>query len=231
MTARYICIEGTEGVGKTTQTQKLVDYLRSKGHKVLHTKEPGTLHAPLTMELRGIMLDAKHEGELTKLSRELISQAIRSIHLEKVIVPALNEYDYIVQDRGILSGYAYGMACGNSYDRLSYLASELIEDSGLETCAEMLYDDVVYLTGNVKKGLNKAISSKQEFEAGDAIEMKGLPFMEQVNKNMRELSEDFDAKEVNTDAPVDELFDEIMDSKTIDEVFSEILKKLKLEIE
>lgn len=217
MVARYIVLEGCEGVGKTTMTQKLVDHLRSKGHKVLQTKEPGSPHAPLSMELRNIMLNAKYEGELTKLARELISQAIRSIHLEKAIVPALKEYDFIVQDRGMLSGYAYGTACGNSYKRIDELMSYVIEDSNFETCPELIYDDVVYLTGDVKKGLDNATSSKQEFEAGDAIEMKGLSFMEQVNKNMLDLSEDFDAREIK------------VDGKTIDEVFNEMLDTLKLE--
>jgi dTMP kinase len=103
-TAKYICFEGTEGSGKSTQTQKLVDYLRSKGYKVLQTKEPGTPLSPLTMELRKIMLDSQYESQLTMTARELISQAIRSIHLERVVIPALSEYDYIIQDRGILSG-------------------------------------------------------------------------------------------------------------------------------
>jgi len=216
MKARYICIEGTEGVGKTTQTQKLVDHLRSKGFRVLQTKEPGTSHAPLTMELRGIMLNAKYDKELTKLSRELVSQAIRSIHLEKVIVPAFTEYDFIVQDRGLLSGYAYGMACGNSFERLDNLISEILTDADIDSCPELLYDDVVYLTGDVRSGLDKAMSSKQEFEAGDAIEMKGLSFMEQVNSNMRDLSEEFGTKNV------------CVDGKNIDEVFGEIIKQLSL---
>src|SRR5271167_1025736 len=120
--ATYICLEGTEGVGKTTQTQKLVDHLRAKGCKVLQTKEPGTAHAPLTMQLRGIMLDKQYDEQLTAPARELISQAIRSIHLEKVVFPALSEYDFIVQDRGILSGLAYGTACGNDEKTINFLA-------------------------------------------------------------------------------------------------------------
>jgi hypothetical protein len=74
----------------------------------------------------------------------------------------------------------------------------------------------VYLTGDVRKGLLKAMSSKQEFEAGDAIEMKGISFMEQVNKNMREYSDWFEAKAVS------------VDGKSIDQVFEEMLKALDL---
>ena len=120
--AQYIVFEGTEGVGKTTQTQKLVDYLKVQGFSVFHTKEPGTVHSPLTMQLRGIMLDNQYDDQLTQNARELVSQAIRSIHLEKVIRPAMNKYDFIVQDRGILSGLAYGEACGNDIGWLETLA-------------------------------------------------------------------------------------------------------------
>lgn len=214
--ARYICVEGTEGVGKTTQTQKLVDHLREKGFKVLQTKEPGTNHAPLTMMLRGVMLDAQYDGQLTRPARELISQAIRSIHLENVIKPALAEYDFIVQDRGILSGLSYGEACGNTYEWLEDLVYEVLPP-GIADDPYTLYDSVVYLTGDVRKGLETALSSKQEFTAGDSIEKKGLTFMEKVNTNMQEYASIFGASEIS------------VDGKSIDKVFSEILNALKLE--
>jgi len=35
---KYIVLEGVEGVGKTTQVQKIVDYLKSKGFKVFTYK-------------------------------------------------------------------------------------------------------------------------------------------------------------------------------------------------
>src|ERR1051325_7658731 len=169
MKARYICFEGTEGVGKTTQTQKLVDYLREKGYKVLQTKEPGTPLAPLTMQLRGIMLDKQYDDQLTAPARELISQAIRSIHMDKVIVPALLQYDFIIQDRGVLSGLSYGSACGNDIDRLISL-SEYVTESAREHLNDGIYDDIIYLKGDISVGLKKALSAKQEFAKGDAME-------------------------------------------------------------
>jgi dTMP kinase len=216
--AYYICVEGTEGVGKTTQTQKLVDHLRSLGYKVLQTKEPGTPHSPLTMELRNIMLNAKYEPEITTHARELVSQAIRSIHLEKVIKPALNEHDFIVQDRGILSGLAYGAACGNDIDWLIECTRHLAPDHiPLNGGYISLYDKVILLKGNVEKGLNTAISSKKEFEAGDAIELRGLSFMNHVNKNMSNYATMFYTSEIN------------VDGKNIEEVFQQILSAIEME--
>ena len=214
--AVYICLEGTEGVGKTTQTQKLVDHLRSRGHKVLQTKEPGTAHAPLTLQLRAIMLDKQYDEQLTAPARELVSQAIRSIHIEKVIIPALTEYDYIVQDRGILSGLAYGTACGNDVELLATLANYVITPANGLT-AEGVYDCIIYLRGDTSAGLKKALQAKQEFATGDAMESRGDSFMQAVSSNMDEMSEAFNTTAIS------------VDGKNIDEVFQEILRALKLE--
>jgi dTMP kinase len=221
MKAKYICFEGTEGVGKSTQTTKLVEFLRSKGYKVLQTKEPGTPHSPLTMMLRGIMLDLKHDAELTKTARELISQAIRSIHLERVIMPAMSQYDFIVQDRGLLTGYAYGFACGNRITDIENMSSMVVYNSSLSLDVankESIYDSVIYLKGDVQKALHNAISSKKEFETGDAMEAKGAQFFENVSWYMDILSDNFNAVKID------------IDNKTIDEVHNEVLINLGLGI-
>lgn len=213
--AVYICFEGTEGVGKTTQTQKLVDYLRAQGFKVLQTKEPGTPHAPLTMQLRGIMLDKQYDDQLTAPARELVSQAIRSIHMEKVIMPAMGEYDYIIQDRGVLSGLAYGSACGNAIEDLSFLAA-YVTDPAMAVLNDGIYDSIIYLRGDTSAGLKKALEAKQEFAAGDAMEAKGNSFMKVVSNNMDELSHGFNTKVVS------------VDGKSIEEVFQDILRALNI---
>lgn len=213
--ATYICLEGTEGVGKTTQTQKLVDHLRAKGYKVLQTKEPGTSHAPLTLQLRAFMLDKQYDEQLTAPARELLSQAIRSIHLEKVIVPALTEYDYIVQDRGMLSGFSYGHACGNPMEDLVAL-STYITDPVIGQLVDGVYDSIIYLKGDTSAGLKKALQSKQEFKAGDAMEARGNSFLQKCSSNMDELSKSFNTKVVQ------------VDGKNIEEVFSEILRALDI---
>lgn len=219
--AKYIVIEGVEGVGKTTQTQKLVDLLRSQGYTVLQTKEPGSEHSPLTMTLRGIMLDNKYDAEMTRLAREFISQAIRSIHLEKVIVPNLYKYDFIIQDRGILSGYAYGTGCGNSYGTLKYLSEQVVDSAStgdaISPYPTKIYDSVVYLRGDSLKGLAKAKSAKQEFETGDAMESRGNDFITNVSKNMEDMSSRFHTVRID------------VDNKNIEQVHSEILNALGLE--
>lgn len=219
MGTRYICLEGTEGVGKTTQTKKLVEFLKSKGHSVLETKEPGTVHSPLTMTLRGIMLDNQYDKELTMAGREFISQAIRSIHLERVIKPALDAgVDFIIQDRGILSGMAYGTTCGNPSQFLAGLSEYIVKTSGIKVDHPgHLYDDVVVLIGNVGANTKRALASKQEFATGDAMESRGNDFLTTASDNMVDMSVMFNSKTVN------------VDGKNIDQVFADILTALNIQ--
>jgi dTMP kinase len=206
--AYYICFEGTEGVGKTTQTQKLVDYLTGQGFKVLQTKEPGTPHLPITMELRKIMLDKQFDSSLTPIAREYISQAIRSIHMDKLVVPSLCDYDFIIQDRGVLSGFAYGSACGNDVNMLTALCHNI---GGDRYSIGKLYDKIIYLRGDVKKGLNVAKTSKQEFKDGDAMEAKGDNFMLQVQANMDTMSTNYSTSTIDVgDKDIDTVFNEIL---------------------
>jgi thymidylate kinase len=167
--------------------------------------------------LRGIMLDNQYDSQMTRPAREFISQAIRSIHLEQVIVPNLYKYDFIIQDRGILSGYAYGTACGNKFENLNSMAIQNIDSATDFACSpERIYDSVVYLKGDSLKGLAKAKAAKQEFAAGDAMESKGNDFMTQVSFNMDYMSETFNTVRID------------VDGKSIEDVHAEIMNSLGL---
>jgi thymidylate kinase len=212
--SRIILLEGTEGVGKSTQTDNLVKYLQDQGFSVLKTKEPGTPHIPLTMQLRALMLDKQYDNVITRQAREFISQAIRSIHLERLIEPASKEYDFIIQDRGVLSGLSYAAACDNDPADVMNLTRYTLDN--FRHLSE-LYDDVVILKGNVNNNLNRAISSKKEFENGDAMEARGANFITEVSRHMDYYSAFFNNRHVVT-----------VDNKDIQTVFDEILASLRI---
>ena len=208
----YIVIEGTEGVGKSTQARLLSMYLDFLGKDVVSTKEPGSNLSPLTMKLRNLMLNNSYGSEMTSSAREFISQAIRSIHIERIVIPSLRSGKIIVQDRGMLSGLAYGDACGNADEFILSLAEKVCEPS--KKSIYELYDLVIYLRGDPVEGLNNALSSKQEFAEGDVIEAKGSDFMIEVGKKMDTYSKLFSSEVID------------VRNKTIDTVFREIVSKL-----
>lgn len=256
---KYICFEGSEGVGKTTQVKKVVDHLKSLGYSVLETKEPGTPHSEKTMKLRQLILDKQYDdpnnyqtlldslsdimcekdfddvwtydvpyfllssaqqdiensSKMTTSARELITQAIRSIHLIEVVAPALRKYDYVIQDRGILSGLAYGEASGNDIDIMISLNEVSVEDAKISSNIADCYDQVIVLKGDIANGLKRAQGAKQEFKSGDVMESRGTSFLNKVNDN-------FDKRSVLF-SKVDKV---VVDGKSIDEVFSEIKKVL-----
>lgn len=179
---KYICFEGVEGSYKTTNVQALAEYLRDTGKKVLVTKEPGTAALLLTMKLRELMLSTEFNAEMTPVARELISQAIRSVHLDKLVNPALKEgeYDYIIQDRGTLSGLSYALALGHPPRRIFDL---MYMSTGATNWN--IYDQVFLLVNDPTAGLVTATQSKQEFKQGDAMEAMGPAFMAKVLERMR----------------------------------------------
>lgn len=177
MTA-YICVEGGEGSYKSTTVAAMEQYYTQLGLRVLTTKEPGTAHLPTTMKLRELMLSNEYTHDMTVMSRELISQAIRSIHMKKLIEPAMasGRYDVIIQDRGVLSGIIYAMACGVDIDCLVGLQTMIWAD------APVMYDNVITLINN-NDGLSIAQGAKVEFKTGDAMESMGVKFHEIVNSD------------------------------------------------
>lgn len=219
--ARYICFEGNEGMGKTTQVDLLVRELQSRGYKVLQTKEPGVGYLPATMKLREVMLSAEYTDELTPIGRELISQAIRSISLH-YLTQHRHEYDFIIQDRGVYSGYAYGVACGHSPDLITFLAGMAIPQSLVKDSPDSyhkdplrIYDDVIYLHGDIEAGLVRA-GRKQEFAHGDVIEQQNREFHEHVKANFDQLSVDYGFKCIS------------VDESTVEQVHMQVLGQLNL---
>ena len=104
MVARFITVEGTEGVGKTTNINFIKSWLRQKEVKFVATREPGG--TPLAEEIRDLLL--KPRDELVVSSAELLLMfAGRAQHLNKVILPALQADTWVLCDRFTDATYAY----------------------------------------------------------------------------------------------------------------------------
>ncbi|WP_432051519.1 dTMP kinase [Streptomyces xiamenensis] len=100
----FIVVEGGDGAGKTTQVEKLAEWIRSKGHEVVVTREPGA--TPVGQRLRTILLDVS-TGGLSHRAEALLYAADKAEHVETVVRPALERGAVVISDRYIDSAVAY----------------------------------------------------------------------------------------------------------------------------
>lgn len=120
MRGAFITIEGSEGVGKTSNVEAMVNRLRGQGLTVVRTREPGG--TPLAEEIRGLLLDVRQES-MSSLTELLLVFAARAQHLDQVIRPALARGDWVVCDRFTDATYAYqGGGRGLDVNQIEQLA-------------------------------------------------------------------------------------------------------------
>lgn len=98
-----LVLEGGEGVGKTTQWERLAQLLRETGRDVLALREPGG--TPPGDAIRTLLLDP--EGALAPETEALLFAASRAELLSRAVRPALVRGAIVLLDRYLLSTYVY----------------------------------------------------------------------------------------------------------------------------
>jgi dTMP kinase len=99
--AWFISFEGIDGAGKSTHIEGLAKWLKSRGHVVTLTREPGG--TPLAEKFRELAL---HES-MDPLTEALVMFAARREHLVNVIEPALARGEVVLCDRFTDATFAY----------------------------------------------------------------------------------------------------------------------------
>lgn len=100
---RLLVLEGGEGVGKTTQWERVGAALRAEGHDVVAVREPGGTAAG--DRVRALLLDP--EAALAPEAEALLFAASRAQLVREVVRPALARGAVVLVDRFLLSTYAY----------------------------------------------------------------------------------------------------------------------------
>lgn len=104
MKGLFITVEGPEGAGKSTNIQYLAQLFRKIDRQVLLTREPGG--TKIGENIRTILLNPDFKG-MEADTELLLMFAARAEHLNKVIIPALNQGQVVICDRFTDASYAY----------------------------------------------------------------------------------------------------------------------------
>ena len=161
----FVCFEGGDGSGKSTQSGRLATWVEQQGYVAVRTFEPGD--TPVGRLLRSIVLSPE-TGSLSDRTEALIYAADKSEHVDTVVQPALDRGEVVITDRYVDSMLAY-QGVGRA-----------LEPSEVEDVARWATHDLrphltVVLDLEPEHGLGR-------FEGRDRIEGESLEFHERVRE-------------------------------------------------
>ena len=175
MRGKFITIEGTEGVGKTTNMAFIKAWLEAKKLPYLSTREPGG--TPLAEQIRELLLAPRAEL-VCSASELLLMFAGRAQHIDQVIEPALVGGNWILCDRFTDATYAYQGAGRN-------MGSELITKLEILVQGSLRPDLTLILDIPVEIGLKRASARSDP----DRFELEQVEFFERVRRGYLGIAE------------------------------------------
>jgi len=101
---KFITFEGLDGVGKSTQAEKLARWLKGRGIDAITTPEPGG--TAIGQKLRAVLLSSRTQG-LSPMTELGLMFADRAQHIDELILPALHRGQWVISDRFTDSSVAY----------------------------------------------------------------------------------------------------------------------------
>lgn len=106
MNGLFVSFEGVDGVGKTTQVERLRAYLEAQGRTVVVTREPRHCvrqgHSPTAVARCGW-----GAVDIAPRAEALLFAADRAQHVAETIRPALERGEVVITDRYLDSSLAY----------------------------------------------------------------------------------------------------------------------------
>lgn len=168
---KFITVEGTEGVGKTTNLEYIKSWLQRNNIDFIATREPGG--TPLAEQLRELLLQPRNEAVAEK-AELLMVFAARAQHLNQVIKPALERGAWVLCDRFTDATYAY-QGGGRCMDQATIATLETLVQGDLRP------DAVILLDVSVQIGLARA-RGRGEL---DRFEQEDVAFFERVRAAYR----------------------------------------------
>jgi dTMP kinase len=191
-------MEGTEGVGKTTNLAFLKNYLIDNGVDVVTTREPGGTQ--LGEQIRELLLQVRRE-QVSAITELLLIFAARAQHIHEFIEPALAAGQWVLCDRFTDATYAY--QCGGrgiGWETVRQL-EELVQ-------GELRPDYTVLLDVSVAIGMARANRRGNL----DRIEQETVEFFERVRSSYLQQAKNSSGRYrlINASVPLDEVQQELL---------------------
>ena len=165
--SKFIVVEGSEGVGKSTQIQTIKSFLEEHKIEYIVTREPGgTLFGE---SIRSIILDQKNDTD--NLTDSLLFYASRYENYNKIILPALESGKTVICDRFHYSTLVYQGIVGDDeiVKKIHNIFDSIFSKS---------IDHIIYLYTDPEESL-KRISRRS---ITDKFESRGLEYLNKLNK-------------------------------------------------
>jgi dTMP kinase len=167
----FITLDGIDGVGKSTQIERLAQFLTSCGHEVLTVRDPGS--TPVGVKLRKLLLES--DLDLHRRTEAMLFMASRCEMIETTIRPALREGISVISDRFLLANVVY-------------------QSIGGDVSAEQLWQMGRWANGGLQPDLTILLDLPAEASVArikgpaDRMERRGIDYLESVRQAfLREL--------------------------------------------
>ena len=204
----YIVFEGIVGSGKSTQSKRLVAFLREKygTDMIVHVREPGS--TPIAEDIRTLAQWKEWENEtMHPLANAYLYAAARAQTLHTVVKPALEAGKIVISDRSFLSSVAYqGVA--------QWLGMGTVLRSNEKEIKNIFPDSIFYMDIDVDVALSRTFDT-----AGDKWEKMWKEFFQSIVRGYEKCEKW---------KPLKDRFIRIDAKGTQDEIFQKILVKLDL---
>lgn len=191
---KYIVIEGLDGSGKTTQYQKLLDYL---GNTALGVREPGG--TPMAEDIRTSLKNP--DIPRSPRTNVFLFSAARADLSDTVIRPALAAGQHVLSDRNWLSTLAMQTAEGADVSEITTLSKI--------ACGDLLTPDLTLLIDLDPKICSSRLHARGGAEA-DFFDKKGITFFTRVREAyLKEVGQLSNAHIIDGSPPPDRVWESI----------------------
>ena len=177
----FIVLEGIDGSGKTTQLQRLANWMAQAGNLqpgqiIVQTREPGDTQ--LGQALRSLLLSTDWgEQPLQPLAELFLYAADRAQHVETVLKPQLAAGAVVLCDRYVDSTLAY-QGYGRGLDRATIDQLNALASGGLKSDLTLWLDLPVTI----------AAQRQQQRGQTDRMEAAGLAFQERLRRGFEAIA-------------------------------------------